>query len=295
MNKMPSGNPGGIFMGGAGMSERHRRSVAPGWRSTVLILLSLLVPSLTAAQVIAGRVLDEATGDILPSAEVRLLAPDGTIARRMMSDSTGTFRMLAPAPGQYMLEGVLFGYGTARSALLEIGRNREVVVELRLSRTAVVLAPVRVIANRTYGNTRLSAFYERADNARRTGIGKITTREDIERLKYGNVRNFAPNAHTLRDSYEEVSEPKPGCYAATYLDGTAVSLREITQGITWENLEGVEFYEGFDIPFQFRTATGPCAIVLYWTRDGARGGSPLSLTRAAVALAAILAIILVAR
>lgn len=277
------------------MGERHRSDVTDvrSWVRAAVFVLAVLFPRLLTAQVIGGRVLEAGSNAALPTTEVRLLAADGTLLIRTLADSTGAFRMMAPAPGRYMLEGVLLGYSTARGALLEVARNRELVVELRLSRTALPLEAVRVIADRTMGGGRLAGYYRRADLAKRTGFGRVTTREEIERLRYGNVRNFAPNVHTARN--EDVSEPRPGCIATTFLDNVHVPLREINAVLSWDDLEGVEFYQGNDVPVEYRNMSGPCAIVLYWTRSDVRIGQPLNMKRIAVAGAVILGIILIVR
>jgi hypothetical protein len=72
-------------------------------------------PSAAAQAVLpafTGTVTD-ATGAIIPNAQVRLLAPDGTTAATVLTDGTGGFRLQPPHPGDYVLSVSLAGFETA--------------------------------------------------------------------------------------------------------------------------------------------------------------------------------------
>ena len=255
-----------------------------------LILAALLVNG-AAAQAIVGCVLEDASGAPLTSAEVRILSEDGEILQRTISDSTGFFRMLAPLPGTYRVQALLIGYQEILSDPLALERGREINVEIRLSPNAVPLEPLRVVARRAYGN-RLEEFYRRAEWARGSGFGRVLTRDDIDRIRAPYSRLYAPNVQMQRNAYYSV--PRIGCIAETYLNGLSASLNEIDT-IPSEQIEGVEIYVENQVPPEYRRFDGPCAVVLFWTRPEATHGRLLTVPRIIAGLAAIGAVIFIAR
>jgi hypothetical protein len=233
--------------------------------------LSLLIAASAggaSAQSVIGRVFDVATNEALAGSEVRLLSAGGEVQQRALADTAGLFRLQAPLPGKYYLEAELLGFERSRSELLDLPVSRELNVEVRLSRTAIPLDPIRVIAVRNYG-TRLSDFYRRAEWAANSGFGKVYTRADIDRINAPFSRLYAGIIKAV-DNSEWVAEPRIGCQAVSYLDGIEARLSEIDM-IPVNQLEGVEIYVGMQIPPEYLRARGPCAVVLFWTRPGSGG------------------------
>jgi hypothetical protein len=280
------------------MTERagtNRLSSRPGWRLSRLsplclaVAAALAVPRAGESQSIVGRVREDPGGAPLRGAEIRLLARDGTVLRRVLADSAGQFRLVAPSAGTFGLEAELLGYAVVRSSPLDVPLRRELDVELMMSRTAIPLEPIRVLAVRA--DNRLSDYYRRADWAERSGFGTVYTRADIERIRAPFARLYVDGTFK-RDGAEWVAEPRIGCRAETYLNGMPASLNEIDM-INPDELEGVETYVRMEVPPQYQRASGPCAVALFWTRMD--GGSPLTWPRLLGGLAIVTGIVLFAR
>ena len=83
------------------------------------------------AQPIAGVVLD-ATGAVLPGADVRVIAPDGSAAATTTTDATGQFRTPPLAPGRYRLDVAFSGFDPAH-VVVTIGTRRLASVRVTMS------------------------------------------------------------------------------------------------------------------------------------------------------------------
>ncbi|HVG45455.1 MAG TPA: carboxypeptidase-like regulatory domain-containing protein, partial [Longimicrobium sp.] len=151
----------------------------------LLPLLGLLAAPL-AAQTVRGKVLDAATGEPVPQAEVTAASTEGRGAGRARTGADGTFTLEFRAPGTFRLRAERTGYRAATSQDLPVDVRETLEVELRISATAVAIDPLRVTARVSPPRRRsleISGFYERE----RIGSGRFLRREDFERNSNMNL------------------------------------------------------------------------------------------------------------
>jgi hypothetical protein len=234
------------------------------------LLASLLVAGQASGQALLGRTLDEQTNAGIAAAEVSLIDRSGAVRARAITDSAGWFRIIAPAPGQYAVQASTLGYATSTSANIQVAQGIELHIELRLSSRAVPLEPLRVVAERRLRVGLLAQYYDRAQWARNTGMGRVYMRDDIERMHLTRVQNLLAQ-----------TPPRAGCAMTYMLDGLTMSRDDIDRSIMPEDVEGVEIYRAkHQVPVEYSSRT-TCGLVLVWTRND-RVGVPFSWKRALI-------------
>ncbi len=136
-------------------------------RSCTLLLAFLLGPAALAGQraTLAGRVLDAEARTPVEAATVTLL-PTG---RETVTDADGYFRFARVGAGRVALRVQHLAYGIHRDSL-EVAAGTETTIVLLVSRRAIELQPVRVIATSAGGSARRS---------------NVITRDRIEALTPG--------------------------------------------------------------------------------------------------------------
>jgi hypothetical protein len=237
------------------------------WRHSLILIAILFSAGKAGAQVLIGRALDNASGMPVTAAEVQLLDREAKVRARTITDSSGWFRVAAPAPGRYIVQATTIGYAPARSEAIELADGIELSIELRLSVNALPIAPVRVLAQRSIRNSQISTYYDRADWSRKTGLGRVIMRDEIERMGLARVGN-------LLVQYP----PRAACRMTYMLDGMTMNREDIDRSIMPEDVEGVEIYRSSNqVPVEFATRT-TCGLVLIWTRHD-RAGVPFSWRR----------------
>src|SRR5688500_609995 len=172
-----------------------------------LILCGALSPA--HAQLVHGRVVDAGTMRPIETVSVELIDSAGERRARAVTDTAGAFRTIAPLPGLYRLRVSRIGYATLETQPLSAGMGVGLELELKLSPAAVALEPVRVTARKAYATGRLQEYYERAVWTRRTGLGKVLTRDELERLQLPNV-----------SAALVYMQPRAGCVPTYFVDGT---------------------------------------------------------------------------
>lgn len=135
---------------------------------TALLLLS----TSTFAAIIAGRVLDQSTGEPLPGANVQIL---GTL-RGASADAQGLFRIDGVPPGTYSVRGSMIGYKSVTVTDVKVLPNRTKVVTIRLAETTIEFDPIVVLAGKSK---------QRLDQAP-VSISVVSSR-DIERRNAVNL------------------------------------------------------------------------------------------------------------
>lgn len=233
---------------------------------TLLSFALLLRVDAASAQLVTGKIIDQISETGVVAADVQLLDRAGAVVVRTVSDSAGNFRMIAPLPGVYLVRAVSLGYSTLQTRELELERARELQVELRLAASGIPHEPLRVIAQRQYRIGRLAEYYDRADWARRSGFGKIFTRDQIEAQRAQNVLQFVRQVPT-----------RAGCRFNYLIDGLHLSEAEADQTIRPNELEGIEIYKSPNVPMQYEKY-GDC-VVLMWTRMDSNEMRPFSWKR----------------
>jgi hypothetical protein len=105
-----------------------------------------VAPTDLAAQTIRGRLVDDATDEVIEGAELRLLTEGGDVLDRALSNAAGVF-VLDARLGPLHIEAERIGYRTTRSLLFEMNVLDTLAVEFRIDAEAVLLAPIIVDAS----------------------------------------------------------------------------------------------------------------------------------------------------
>jgi hypothetical protein len=240
-------------------------------RQSALIFCSvagLLSAGAAHAQVIVGQVLDETTSTPVTAAEVVLVDRSGGQRGQVLTDSTGWFRLAAPVPASYRVRASSLGYGRVETTEVNLEKGVELHLEIRLSSVAVPHEPLRIVARRPYRVGRLSEYYDRAQWTRKTGLGKVFMRDDIERMNPFNVSSIIRTVPT-----------RVGCEMTYLLDGLEIELDVLDSMIRPEEVEGVEVYRGItQMPPEY-SRRGRCGLVMVWTRTDPPGMRPFTWKR----------------
>ena len=233
----------------------------------VIALLSSTLP--TGAQLVTGSVIE--AGSERPVAGAAIEARDTTGLRRAaaVSDTAGVFRLLMPQPGRYFITVSHIGYATAPAAAIDAGLGVEVQLELRMSPTALQLEPLRVVGRTAFNTGWLTEYYDRAVNTRRSGMGRVFFRDEVERANVPYVSVFLNHL-----------QPRGTCRPTLFLDGLEVDdAQQLNGSIQPDQLEGVELYNNQAFLPPRYANRGHCAIALFWTRRDMEGGRPLTWRR----------------
>ncbi|HEV7590952.1 MAG TPA: carboxypeptidase-like regulatory domain-containing protein [Longimicrobium sp.] len=127
------------------MPALRRSSVA---LAAVVAAFCVRSPGSACAQVIAGRVIDAASGSGVPQARVAVIGSDRRAARRAVTGDDGRFSIALPGGGSYRVEVARGGYADARTRPVWLGPNDTVSVDVRISSVAHRLAPLTATGRR---------------------------------------------------------------------------------------------------------------------------------------------------
>ena len=258
-------------------------------RTTVLWIL---FPGRTEAQVVRGRVIDEATRAPLSTVEVIASGPGSA---RAVSDSAGFFRLDLPTSGSYTITAERIGYVKISQPLVTTMRE-DLVIEIKLAPTAIPLEPLTIVGRTNVSRSGLDGFYQRAEWSEKLGLGTILQRKDIEK------RAASRTAHVLASlgggivvrgdtiGFRRGGRP---CRPEVFTDG----VRGIPGVIDVEiqSVEGIEIYRGpSQVPAQFSDRNG-CGSVLIWTRRAEPSNRPFRWKHLAIGAGLVLGVILLAR
>ena len=117
--------------------------------SPALILLITLVPALAQAYTLRGSVLDDATGETLIQASVRVLraTKDSTLVKGVATDSRGRFSIPDLKAGKYLVEASYVGSAT-KTVPVDL-KSDMTMPPIRLSESAIALKEAVVTGIRT--------------------------------------------------------------------------------------------------------------------------------------------------
>jgi hypothetical protein len=249
------------------------RSV-PVHRHTALlagVLLACSTPA--AAQMVSGTVVADGTDQPIAGATIELMDTTGLRRGTVVADTSGAFRILVPQPGVYRLRVSHIAYATTETPTINAEMGTQVELELRMSPTAVALEPLRVVGRSAYNAGWLQEYYDRAVNTRRSGIGRVFFRDEVERQNVPYVSSFL-----------FYLQPRAGCRPTLFVDGLELQDEsQLNSMLQPHALEGVELYNNqVFLPHRYANR-GYCAIALFWTRRDLEGARPFTWRRLLVA------------
>ena len=146
------------------------RSILPCWKTTIVSLAALLVtavlagPALAQTQITTGVVqgtVEDASGAVLPAAEVEAKNVDTNFARTLTTGPDGRFVFLQLPPGHYTVTVRLAGFATVvqENVLLTVGQAITLSLKLKVSsveETVTVTGTATVDTSRTEASTTLN-------------------------------------------------------------------------------------------------------------------------------------------
>lgn len=259
-------------------------------RSLSLLLLLLLWATPVEGQVrIVGRVIDDLTEAPIPQALVSVMAPDGSVISRTLTDGTGTFEFEVRRVRGVRILARQMSYADNTSPVLHFDGRRFFQVEIRLDPEAILLAPLEVLAwSERIDGALLEGFQRRLE----TGLGVYITRDLVERRKPAMVTDLLREIPGV-----EVSGGGPGaeptvrmaragmanCATQIFVDGFLLNRRfggtagagpmdfRIDDVVSPGSVEGIEVYRGLStVPAEFLNPDSECGVIAIWTRRGGR-------------------------
>lgn len=258
------------------------------------ILLTLVGPTPAATQTIRGAVIDASTRAPLEHAEVILVAERPAEDTRAVTDASGIFELAAPRAGTYTIIVNHPGYTAYEADSVTIGTGEVVTVEIRLGQGAIPLQPLVVTVRRS---SHMAGFDER----RARGLGRYITREEIEARGAARVTDLLSGLPGLTFQRAGPSgriilmSGGLRCQPAIWVDG--IESRE-RPGLTMDELLTPNMIEGIEVYNSSATApsryvTGPCGVILFWTRRGTgEEGEPWGWKRVLAGAGAALLVVL---
>ncbi|WP_419861612.1 carboxypeptidase regulatory-like domain-containing protein [Candidatus Palauibacter sp.] len=271
-----------------GTRKRHRRGLQATLVRATLLAVALAAtlgtaPGETAAQEavdVAGTIVDDATGEPIEGATVRLADASGS-ARETITGPDGAFAFAQVALGAHTLGVQRLGYEVL-STPLEIGQQALSRLDVRLQPRAIPLAPLEVDVEGRPPRLVESGFYDR----REEGWGTFLDPEWVEANKVGFIRlndfmsalqfraplSGCPQVQVWLDrrligrtAGRRTSRPVSTNFGASRLPGPppATLLEELSA----YDVGAVEVYQpGTKIPlFAWNDATRDCGVIIAWS------------------------------
>ena len=235
-----------------------------------------------AGQLVTGKVLEAGTDRPIAGAGIDLMDATGLRRGGAVADTAGEVSVMVPQPGEYRLRVSHIAYRTTETASISAELGMQVEVELHLSPTAVVLEPLRVVGQSSFSAGWLQEYYDRATMTRRSGIGRVFFRDEVERAR-------APYA----SAFLFYLMPRGGCRPTLFIDGLEIEdERHLNSMMRPEMIEGVELYNNQAFLPDRYANRGHCAIALFWTRRDLEGTKPFTWRRALVAAGLVAGLLL---
>jgi hypothetical protein len=218
---------------------------------------------------VRGQVVDESTNAPVANAAVRLVHTSVNV----MTGPDGRFMVPRIPLGGHELrvEHVLYAPTSTRLN----AEGADLVATLRLTATAIPLAPVTVVGV----SRRLdqAGFYERE----KRGVGSFISRAQIDaaRVQFASdLLRGVPGVRLIssagrRGAPRSFTTGRGSCRFRYVVDGTRVLADFELENLPISHIEGIEVYAGMaQVPAVFRAmtdATGStCGVIAVWMRDG---------------------------
>jgi hypothetical protein len=274
----------------AGLRNTLTRAVPLTAGETVMVELRMAPQpaELTAAarelprrQGISGQVLDDSTGLPVAGATVTLLTLRERAMNRAVTDSAGQFHLRVPEAAGFLLRAERVGFKASTAGPITVTPQDTARVALRVSATAVLLAPLTVVAasRQVVRDHQLAAFEWRSQ---RQPYGRYLGPEDVKRINPFYATDVLQQAPFVRvegghDRFvtlpSRVSRINAGtrCVPNFYVDGTPVRTRgglSIDQFVRGGSIAAVEVYESpTQVPGEFPAVENPyCGVIVIWTQ-----------------------------
>jgi len=231
-------------------------------------------------QLIHGRLLDDDTGEPIPDGTIELRDSRKKSAAKVVTDANGRFRLVTPSPGTYSLYGERPDYKPAEQTDLRMQLGDTVVLEFRLSRRAVLLAPVLVTesAKPWMERDKRGRMQDLYDRMKRFGSARYATFILRDTIEAYDRRDF-----TLGDMlYRSIKRPPPDPRACVgghvFVDGFPWEAQGGSLSDFWplNTIDVIEVYTHPTIPAEFASPTSnpgarssmrrPCQVISVWTR-----------------------------
>lgn len=237
------------------------------YRTALAVPAALLLgASAAASQTIGGTVVDAATGERVPAADV-VAHLDGRRVARAATDPSGRFSLDVRRGGRYRLSVTRLGYEPLDSAYVELAWHESVEVTLRLSTEPVALEPLTVTARGVALRHRATweGFVRRYQDRQPVGGVRLALRDDPEFFPLMTVEDWLRGVRL-----------GGGC-TRILMDGTWLyGWQGIEAGdtpalsLSTQMVDAVEYYRRpLDAPLEYREHTNglPCGILVIWRRQ----------------------------
>lgn len=220
-----------------------------------------------------GVLVDDATGLPIEGGSVALATEDSAVGP-VPTRSDGTF-VLWPDTGTYRLRAEALGYRAAETRTLTLGSRDTVQVEIRLSATAFVLEPLRVVARGVPASARVGLvgmddFFDRYARYIDSPYADFMTRDSLavwEERAHTAGHMLQWTSRFVRAVDPETGEVTltGGCQPSYYLNGSPVP-HDMVETLSPGLLEAVEVYLRPAIPARLGRGD-PCGVVSFWSRQ----------------------------
>ena len=239
-----------------------------------------------AQVVLHGQVLDDVSGMGIDGARVLLLNRYRKVVGHAVTENGGRFLFERRHPDMFRLEARAVGYREVVTPLAWMTADRDYTeLEIRLTRFAVLLAPLEIVA---MSSPRSSAVLENVESRISKGFGYHITREEIEERRPQRISDVLvtlPGVHAEqhrpgsggRNIYMSRALPglRGGCPVRVFLDGVLANRHDDGTGVLIDDLvspldvEVIEVFRGLgSIPPEFLSYEARCGVIAIWTRRG---------------------------
>lgn len=263
-------------------------------RAQRLLALALFLAALAAgapagAQVrMVGRVIEENSSAPIVGARVEVYDVGWRSRGVAVTGPDGGFSLQLKLQPGYRVRATRVGYRTNSTPILWTDGHDFLQIELRLDRSAVLLAPIEIVAR---SRRQPSAVLENFRHRLTSGMGHYITRAEIERRRPPAVTDMlatvpgvrlesAGGVGLRRTVYLTRAQSGPrDCPAQIFIDGFPLNRGNpfnrmdtgfaIDDVVSPEAIEGIEIYRGLStVPAEFLTPEAQCGVVAIWTRRG---------------------------
>ena len=236
--------------------------------------------TLSARDVLVGKVVEHGTGQPVPAATITLALPDDRAVGNAVTDGEGRFKLTHPGRGDaYTLRVEHIAYSPVESTLA-FPSGEEVTLDIVLSTQAIALEGI-VVRDRRRTFLASQGFYDRVER----GTGLYIQREEIERRRPTKITDLIagrPGINVISSwtglEYDMRLTQRYGgenCQPSIYLDGVLIRYGGdrtegdimLSQVINPDHVEAMEVYiSAAGMPIQFAGAASPCGAVAIWSR-----------------------------